>query len=166
MKSIYLDDRLKKKYMDDFISRVIPFDGSEAWKLDYGLADILLSVNKNSNIQSLYSKNDSFANPGFLHESYLEFCYTPEVELKLFREVIPAFNYDFNKEFNSLFYYQFSYRRENPNLKEKGLSGLGCVDDENYFMVNTIRLSLESPIKLNHENFWKRAGDSLSKLQQ
>jgi hypothetical protein len=165
MKSKYLNESLKKKYMNDFTDRVIPFDGSEAWKLDNGLAEILLSINSNPYIQSLYSKKDSFFNPGFLHESYLEFCYTPEVELKLFREVIPAFNYDFNKEFNSLFYYQFSYPRENPNLKEHGLSGLGCVDDKNYFMINTIRLSLESPIKLNHDNFWKRTGESLSKLQ-
>lgn len=165
MKSIYLDNRLKEKYMDDFINRVLPFNESEAWKLDEGVAEILISVNRNPNVQTLYSKKDSFASPGFLHESYLEFCYTPEIELKLFREVIPAFNYDFNKEFNSLFYYQFSYPRENPNVQEHGRCGLACVDDKDYFRINTIRLSLESPIKLNHENFWKRAGESLSHLQ-
>jgi hypothetical protein len=166
MKSIYLNAGLKQKYMDDFINRVLPFDGPEAWKLDSGLSEILASINKNSNIQTIYSKKDSFASPGFLHESYLEFCYSAEIELKLFREVIPAFNYDFNKEFNSLFYYQFSYPRDNPNLKEQSFAGLGCVDDEDYFRVNTIRLSLESPIRLNHENFWKRMGDSLSMIQQ
>jgi hypothetical protein len=83
MKSIYLNSRLKKKYMDDFMNRVLPFDGTEAWKLDRGLADILVSINKNSNIQTIYSKKDSFISPGFLHESYLEFCYTPEIELKV-----------------------------------------------------------------------------------
>lgn len=164
MKSIYLNAPLKQKYMDDFINHVLPFAGPEAWKLDNGLGEILLSINGNSNIQSIYSKKDSFVSPGFLHESYLEFCYTSEVELKLFREVIPSFNYDFNKEFNSLFYYQFSYPRENPNMEEHGGLGLGCTDDRDYFKVNTVRLSLESPIRLNHENFWKRAGDSLSGL--
>lgn len=165
MEDIYLSKDMKKKYMEDFIKNVLHYDKDDIWKLDAGLEEILVSINKNPYIQSLYSRKDSFAQIDFLHESYIELCYSRYVELRLFREIIPSFNYDFNKDFQSVFYYQFNYPRPNPNYSQRSVpSGLGCLEDENYFRINTLRLTLESPIKSIHEKFWTRIKNSLSVL--
>jgi hypothetical protein len=165
MEEIYLSNNLKKKYMHDFLENVLHYNKDNIWKLDAGLDEILISVNRNPNIQSLYSRKDSFSQADFLHESYIELCYSRYLELLLFREVIPSFNYDFIKDSQSLFYYQFNYPRQNPNYSPGSeTAGMGCIDDENYFQINTIRLILESPIKSIHEKFWIRVRNSLSVL--
>jgi hypothetical protein len=165
MEEIYLTKDLKNKYMHDFMENVLHFNKESMWKLDEGLDEILVSINSNPNIQSLYSRKDSFSQVDFLHESYIELCYSRYVELMLFREVIPSFNYDFIKDSQCLFYYQFNYPRHNPNYSPGSQpAGLGCIDDENYFQINTLRLTLESPIKSIHEKFWIRVRNSLSVL--
>lgn len=164
MGEIYLTKRLKQRYMNDFINNVLQFE-KPAWRLDQGLDEILISVNNNPLIQSVYSRKDSFTEVEYLHESYVELCYSRIIELKIFREIIPSFNYDFIKEPNSVFYYQFSYPRQNPNYKaDSEPVGLGCIDDEDYFKINTIRLTLESPIKTIHEKFWLRINEVFSKI--
>lgn len=166
MKNIYLTKRSKKKYMSDFLNNVLKYKGMESWRLDPGLDDILGSVNRNPHIQSLYSRKDSFSEHGYLHESFLEFCYSRTVELKLLREVIPSFSYDFIREFKSNFYYQFSYPRMNPNFVHgASIFGMGCIDDPDYFRINTIRLTLESPIRSIHQRFWTRLEASLSGIE-
>lgn len=165
MEDIYLSGMLKNKYMHDFTNNVLHLEKPEAWKLDKGLAEILISINKNPHVQTLYSRKDAFARVDFIHESYLEICYSKLIELKLFRDIIPSFNYDFIKDSRSVFYYQFYYPRINPNYSVISIpTGLGCIDDENYFMINTIRLTLESPIKFIHEKFWIRIRETLSEL--
>lgn len=163
MENIYLTAGSKEKYMHDFSNNVLLFNRDESWKLDPGLAEILTSVNRNSCIQTLYSKKDHFTSVEYLHESYLEFCYSKDVELEIFRKVIPSLNLDFIREAKSIFFYTFSFPRENPNIS-MGLSGMGCLDDPEYSRINTIRLTLESPIKLMHDKFWSTIGDYLGKL--
>jgi hypothetical protein len=166
MNDIYLTDNLKNRYMHDFEDHVLLYDKENAWKLDSGLAGSLISINKNPHIQTLYSKKDSFANVDYLHESYLEFCYSSNVELKIFREIIPQFSFDFIREFRSAFYYQFNFPRQNPNFAAASDPvGLDCIDDENYFKINTIRLTLESPIKSIHAKFWHTIEYTLAELE-
>jgi hypothetical protein len=157
---------MKKRYMHDFENHVLEYKKADAWKLDAGLDHILSKINKNPHIQSLYSRKDSFEKAEYLHESYIEFCFSDNVELRLFREIIPSFNFNFIKEFRSVFYYQFDFPRDNPNfIAEVEPTGMYCVDDENYFRVNTIRFTLESPIKMIHEKFWHAVEETLSEIR-
>lgn len=163
MEDIYLTAESKKKYMDDFINSVLVFEKEETWKLDKGLSEILTRINRNPLVQTLYSRKDPFATVEYLHESYLEFCYSKDVELEIFRKVIPSLSLDFIREAKSIFFYTFSFPKENPNIFG-GISGMGCLDDPEYFRINTIRLTLESPIRSMHDRLWSTLGNYLGTL--
>jgi hypothetical protein len=156
VKDIYLNRELKEKYSRDFISNVITFDSLEAWKLDEGLHDILREINENEHISTIYSKRCYVAIPDCQPLSYLEFCYSQNIELKLFRELIPSMFYQMDPLDGTRFYYDFNFPRNNPNFSEaREKTGLGCLDDEDYFRINTIRLSLESSLPEAHFHFWE-----------
>ncbi|MGE5406925.1 MAG: hypothetical protein ACM3NR_04350 [Methanosarcina sp.] len=166
MGDIYLTKNLKKRYMYDFENHVLEYKKANVWKLDAGLEHLLASINKNPHIQTLYSRKDAFEKAEYLHESYLEFCYSASVEPGLFREIIPSFNFNFIREFRSVFYYQFDYPRDNLNyIAGVEPTGMGCVDDDTYFKVNTIRFTLESPIRRIHEQFWHAVEEKLSVIK-
>jgi hypothetical protein len=85
--------------------------------------------------------------------------------LKIFREITPIFTYDFNNGYVSKFYYNFSFPRDNANFsKDSKVFGLNCIDDKNYFFINTIRFTLESGNKEMHEKFWIKIEENFSKL--
>ena len=166
MTNIYLTKIRKQKYLQDFANNVLPFNRIDIWKLDKGLESILIKINENDHIQSLYSKKDAFNKPEIRHESYIEFCYSSDVELILFRDIIPKMIFDFNKDFESKLYYDFYWPRQNSNFsKDIEPLGLGCVDDETYFFINTIRITLESDHKQIHQCFWKRIEETLSSIK-
>jgi hypothetical protein len=81
MEDIYLTSSGKRKYMDDFMNNVLSFNKIEFWKLDEGLPAILTGINSNDHVQTLYSKRPSYKNPDSYPLSYLELCYTAEIEL-------------------------------------------------------------------------------------
>ena len=155
MTDIYLTEEVKLRYMNDFINNVLSFNRNETWKLDEGLSDILSEINKNQYIQTLYSKKCLSAVHGNESLSYLKFCYSQQIELKLFREVIPSIFYDLDVYEGTKFYYDFNDPHENPNYSKGSTPvGLGCLDDENYFHINTLSFNLESYSSEAHEIFW------------
>jgi hypothetical protein len=166
MDDIYLTRSGKRKYMDDFINNVLPFNKIDFWKLDEGLADILVRINSSEYIQTIYSKRASFKNSENQILSYLEICYTDNIELHLFREVIPSLFLEINLDTEAKLYYLFDWPRSNQNYSGESKSvGLGCLDDEKYFFINTIKINLESDFKETHSNFWQRLEKTLSQVK-
>lgn len=166
MEDIYLKSYRKRKYMDDFINNVLSFNKIEFWKLDEGLPSILTGINSNDNVQTLYSKRPSYKNQDSYPLSYLELCYTAEVELNLFREVMPSLFLSVDPDPEARVYYLFDLPR--PNLNYTGGSnplGLGCIDDQNYFNINTLKINLESYSEDIHSGFWKILEKSLIKIK-
>jgi hypothetical protein len=163
---VYLTKEIKARYMIDFMN-VLSFDRIELWKLDAGLSGILSEINRNEFIQTLYSKKCPLKNPEDGCLSYLEFCYSEKVELRLFRKLIPSMFYDLDKLEWTKFYYDFNEPRDNPNYypERKENAGLGCLDDENYFRINTIRFSLESYLIEAHQIFWDIIKKKLSTVK-
>jgi len=86
MLDIYLDKAKKKNYMDYF--HALLNCKLEFWQLDFGLQDILIHINANEYVQTLYSRK--YGLNGFNgDDSYLKFCYSQEIELQIFRFILP-----------------------------------------------------------------------------
>ncbi len=154
MEEIYLTPELKSYYINDFNS-VITLS-TDFWGIDNGLKDVLININKSSAIQTLYSKKHDFHKTSFEYESYLIIAYKKEVELELFRFVIP----EFLILFNTNEYQKFSYSFELPVLNSNYRNGeshfnIGCINNEKYFFVNNIKFELISDNEIIHNTFWK-----------
>lgn len=153
----YLTKNKKNVYMDDFknlLSLEIDF-----WKIDnQELKDILININKNQNIQTLYSKFVDKSN-AFDCSSYLTFTYSKKVELNVFRFLVPFFVNEYNFNSNRIISrcnYDFYQPKINLNYEKKSKKfGAGCVDNIDYFKINHIKISLESSSLKIHNEFWK-----------
>ena len=166
MNNIYLTKLRKRKYMDDFLNKVLPYNEKADYKLDEGLPDILTKINSNNYIQTLCSKRSSFKNPDCHHISYVEVCYTAEIELCLFREIIPLLFLKLDLDPDARLSYLFKWPRPNPYyLSASTPVGLGYMDDKNHFLINTIKINLESNFKDTHTNFWNILENSLTNIK-
>ena len=152
---MFLNSKNKKSYLIDF-QKLLKED-SGFWSLDSDLLiRALMQINKNKNVQSLYSKHDKTG------ESYLFFAYSKDREEFLFKYILPSILNRFNAE-NKCFY-EFLGPRDNLNIDVNSKIVLGAVRDPLYFKINHIRLSLESESEQVHEMFWKVLGLQLSQL--
>lgn len=163
MEDIYLTRNLKEYYMVDFDSNVLT-SSDEFWALDNGLKDLLIQINKNIHVQTLYSKKRQFGGMLDMLGSYIQIAYTGDVELKIFREIIPYFLVCYNTKDQSKFNYMFlpPVVSSDDNLNELDL---GCLTDINYFNINSIRFELESDDKEIHDKFWVDLGTKLADLK-
>jgi hypothetical protein len=162
MQNIYLNKSKKKYYMDDF--HVLLNCELEFWKLDAGIKEILIQINSNENIQTLYSKKHGLNN---FHDddSYLRFCYKREIELQLFRFLLPDLILKFNCRPDTCIYYDFSFPKENINCNDDTHKlGLGCTDDKDYFQINHLSICLNSKDIEIHDEFWMDLKIKLSNL--
>lgn len=164
MKSIYLTKTRKKRYMDDFVNKVLPFNALKFWALDEGLPEILSNINSNNNIQTLYSKRPSFDKTGRQNLSYLEFCYRKEIELSLFRDIIPSLFLDIDLNPEDRLYYLYHFPGTHSYCSSETSIGLGCIDDKKYFFINSIKINLESEIQSAHNHFWLNLEKKLSRI--
>lgn len=163
MRDIYLDKAKKKNYMDYF--RVLLNCKLEFWQLDFGLQDILIQINANEYVQTLYSKKHGL-NDLYDEDSYLKFCYYKEVELQLFRFILPDLILSYNCRPDTALYYDFSFPKVNDNcMDDANKLGLGCTDDKDYFSINHLAIYLKSPDLEIHNKFWKDLEDKLSNLK-
>ena len=166
MNNMYLTKVKKDWYMKDF--RILLKSNKDFWKMDNEkLKAILIKINGNTNIQTLYSKHlDTNLNSN--NNSYLEFSYTLKVELELFRFVIPHFidTYNLNSNYGeSVCNYNFYFPKENPNFKDNSIKfGINCIDNKNYFKINHIRINLENYNPKMHIEFWNDLKLKLSEL--
>ncbi|ESU26568.1 hypothetical protein FLJC2902T_25400 [Flavobacterium limnosediminis JC2902] len=146
----YLDENLKKYYINDF-NNLLKLE-KYFWEIDnQTLKNVLCSINMNNSIQTLYSK---YSNSQKDKCSYITFCFTKNIELKLFREIIPYFIENYNFSDNSCFY-EFNFPKLNPNYEDNSIKfGIMCTDDIDYFNINHITITLESYNRKVHEDFW------------
>lgn len=166
---MYLTEEIKKIYQKEFYEKVLTCT-DDFWRLDNELSDLLIEINKNSAIHSLYSKKINEDNQ-LTNESYLQFTYSKHVEDKLFKEKIPKILM-LCSHFDSKFIgdgaycgYRFNQPKENVNFqKDKSSIDLGCINNVDYFNINNIELFLISDKKQRHDYFWKVIHEILLEL--
>ena len=152
--NIFLNSKLKARYLNDFnqlLQSDLPF-----WKIDNQfIMEKLISINSNKNIQTLYSKFGKECH----EETYLTFTFTSKVEKDIIRRIIPDILYTFNNCFgteDSICYYNYLEPHKNLNCHVRDVKvGMGCRDDEDYFMVNHIQITQKSYSCKKKEEFWK-----------
>lgn len=159
----YLNIRRKRIYMNDF--RILLKCEIDFWRLDQGLKDILTNINSNEYIQTIYSKRHNLNN--FTDQvSYLKFCYYKEVELYLFRFILPDFVYTYNCKPNTFLYYAFSLPSKNDNfIGHSNKLGLGCTDNKDYLNINHLVIYMDSPDLDTHNTFWNDLEAKLTYLK-
>ena len=167
MNNIYLTKERKKWYMEDF-QNVLKIE-KELWQIDnVDLKNNLIKINQNRNIQSMYSK---FIDVSKLTDklSYLKFCYTKKIELKILRQVIPFFITKYNGEFDyfsSICDYDFFLPKINENFNENSsIHGMKCIDSKEYFKINHISLNLNTEKLDLHKEFWNDLTTKLYELK-
>lgn len=163
-RNIYLTEKRKSFYMNDF--KNLLDCKLEFWEVDKDIKNFLIKMNENISIQTLYSKIRKRSNPDDNDLSYLKFCYLSPVELKIYRNIIPDLNIDYNINQESAFYYEFFPPQENCNYEvDSDKIGLRCVDDKYFFYINHIGLYLKSLNTDIHLDYWKDITEKLSELK-
>lgn len=163
MEDTFLNSDLKKYYMDDFTKNVLTCT-DEFWEISQGLRDILTKINENSKIQSLYSHQQTF-NDWVMKPSYIDITFTQEIELTIFRDVIPCFQARYNIDNETRFNYYYSYPKIDKDVKEKnGSNDLACLTDQNYWKINSVRFELTTNSKETDDKFWQDIQTKLSGL--
>ena len=158
--SIYLSEELKEYYMKDFNEKVLTCD-DDFWDLDEGLKELLININANPRVQTLYSKylGNNFGS----RKSYLEFAYSKEIEQKLLVNLQELTNkYTSNEEDDNYAEdetckYKLCSPKENANAdgdNSMSVIKLASAIDPNYFMVNHIEVTLNSYSPKKHQQFW------------
>jgi len=170
MKNRYLTKKLKEYYIKDFHDNVLT-ETSISWKLDAPIRDYLIKINKNNNIQTLYSKfygNDHSLNHD---QSYLEFAYTKKVEIRLLREFFPRIVSMFNQlpavdnhYSGSTCYFSFNEPKIDRTLSDEPIYKMGFHTNRYYKNINRYWLSLESSNKDLHNEFWKTITADLASI--
>jgi hypothetical protein len=168
MNNQYLTKKRKEYYLDDF-NKLIKTD-NPTWKIDSEeLKEILININSNEFIQTLYSKQLGSKEEIDDDESYLEFTFAKKIELKIFRKVISYFIEFYNQDstnFQSISFYDYSLPKDNPNyFKDSNKIGLKCTDDNNYFKINHLRITLKSSYPKIHKDFWSDLNNKLIDLK-
>lgn len=156
MNNQYLTKNRKETYMKDFNNLILL--KKDFWEIDnLELKQILIDINKNPEVQTLYSKYSNSSNPNDTL-SYLTFTYSKKIELKIFRNLIPFFINYYNLSSSRLVStcdYDFYIPQNNKNFAPNSQKlGIKCTDDINYFKINHIKINLKSENTKNHINFW------------
>jgi len=153
MQNIYLTEESKKYYRNDFMENVIS-ETNQFWKLNETLKTHIIELNKCLKIQPLYSKFPENDNSKSNYESYFKFAYNEEIELFLFRKVLPYFISEYNIPFESKFYYLFFEPTHNANFKKQSNFKMGCIVNPDYFRINHLHLVYENHNHDKHIEFW------------
>lgn len=150
----YLTKKLKEYYLSDF-GKLSIYKNVDFWSIDEDLLDILKIINKNSNIQTLYSKRYTLKGDAWNTEqnSYLEIAFTKKVHSQLLLLLTEIRDY-LSNNYAQVTFMEISPRK-NPNYELGESSPLGCQNNPNYFMINHIHIEMESSYLNNHNLFWE-----------
>jgi hypothetical protein len=154
MSNIFLSPDLKKYYMDDFTKNVLTCT-DEFWGISNDIKDILIKVNENQKVQSIYSHKQTFNDWG-MKPSYIDIAFTQDIELTIFRDIIPYFQACYNTDDHNKFNYYYSYPKSDEDVKEKnGTNDLASRTDKDYWKINNIRFELTTNSKDVDDKFWQ-----------
>lgn len=149
-----LTPELKAYYMADFEQNVLPCK-DEFWKLDNGLADLLIRINNSNNIQTLYSRRRTYANDKN-YVSSLWILVSENVKNSTIRKFVDECNQKL-ADFQCV-----PVEDIVQNLKPE--IPMNCMTDSNYFNNGAVMISVKSPVQHNHEVFWKLLEKHLTKF--
>ena len=170
MKNNYLTKERKQYYLDEFNANILP-STHKYWKLDDGIKDIILNINKNENIQTLLSKrtpNKRIIKNVYVDDgiSYLHFAYTEKVKICLLTEIQSFFISSYNNEkCNCLYEYKKPKLLEPFESVSKADSKFKCITDKNYTNINSILIYLFSNNIETHNLFWLDLEKILSNIK-
>lgn len=164
----FLTTDTKKKYMDDFNNNVLTCKDSY-WGIDSGLKDILININQNKNVQTLYSKKYKGYPSVGTHPikgtsencSYLYVAFSEEItQLKIERikQVMDSC-------FGDGFFMAVSQKQEidiNEFGSCEGGNKMSFFLDKSYFNIANICFTFESNNKYAHNYFWSELNRQLS----
>jgi hypothetical protein len=140
---MYLTPQLKEYYQKDFTENVLPCKDEE-WALHPSLVDLCKQINKNPNIQTIFSRKAKKGEEW----SYLFFS-ANEVGEKLLEKLADKLN---DKGLLEAYYVN------EPREYISGSNGsieMGCLTNVNYFNVNVYCFEFISYDKLRQKQFWR-----------
>ncbi len=140
MEYTYLTAEKKIDYMNDFNEHVLK-STAEYWRLDSGLAEILININSNQLVQTLYSKNYNKVQK----VSYLMIAIDKDYQKKL----------DFIVKIMDNTLNGFIYGVEEPTEFENNeVVEMGCNTNINHFNISVFCLWCNSTKIKDHKEFW------------
>jgi hypothetical protein len=145
---MYLTPQLKEYYQKDFTENVLPCTDVN-WKLHPKLIDLLVQINKNDNIQTIYSKKSEVK----YEPSYLYVSANKVGEKQLFELGVKL-----TEQIKDTCFMVMS-----PNDKKYGDSEIvmGCNTNDQYFNVKVFAFQIYTKKLKNHKLFWKFLYDNL-----
>jgi hypothetical protein len=136
----FLTKALKEKYMEDFNTNVLN-STDLYWGIDNGLRNILIEINKNVKVQTLYSKNFNDVDCA----SYLMVCIDRGYLNKINKI---AKNLTDNSEC-------FDFMVIEPKIFDaNSTEKMACNYDKDYFNISVFSFFCESDDSNDHRNFW------------
>jgi hypothetical protein len=143
----YLTKEIKQYYMDDFNNNVVKCT-DEYWGLDEGVLEVCTEINKNDNVQTLYSKKYS----GGLGEpmSYLWVLYSKDADTNK----IDKFVKECKSKLDS-FIFEYCEAPEPIICDPEGVANL-CLADPKYLQHGFINIMLMDSFNVKKHNlFWR-----------
>ncbi len=143
---VYLTKEIKEYYMNDFTNNVVNCS-DEYWGLDEGVLDICTEINKNNNVQTLYSKKYSGGKGSDI--SYLWILYGKDVSVNEINEFV--------KECESkldLFLFEYCEAPEPIISDREDIANL-CLADPKYLQYGFVNMMMGSFDVEQHNLFWE-----------
>ena len=153
----YLTPELKAKYMVDFNENVLTCT-DEYWGLDNGLKDLLITINSNPNIQTLYSRKCN-CNGIDGYDSYLWFLFSKDIDF----DRINRFATRCASKHNI---FTFEYLDDAGEYIEPSykIPNMGCVYDKSYLQNGIHIFYMQSKNIKKHNMFWNDIKDFFTTL--
>ncbi len=158
--SIYLNPELKAYYMADF-DYLLNSVEDDFWKIDSGLTELLVRINQNEGLQTLYSKKIQDVKTDFLNPiSYLRLAFVPDLEKPVQQICIELIQALDGREA------QVNVSPEDglENRIYKADSPMGCKNNPDYFKVKHFYIELRSEQEELHHRFWQMLEEKLLAL--
>lgn len=162
MKYDFLTAEKKVYYMNDFNNNVIPCN-DKFWEISPSLKSILIKINENPKIQSLYSHRKDFTD-SLSDDSSLTITYTKDLHTKLNDSILPEIKDQFNKDGQELVSTFF----RGPIEKKPAMASEGCKlasrTDPNYWKINHLRIDIKTNDQSIDDEFWTTLQNTLFEI--
>jgi hypothetical protein len=142
---VYLTKEIKEYYMNDFTNNVVNCS-DEFWGLDEGLLKICTDINKNDNVQTLYSRRclkDNDEN----NISFLWIMISEQADVDKINTFIRTLKRQ--HKFHTFMPTKMEINGLLPDIK------IGATQDINYFQHGVIEVRIESKKLKEHNLFWE-----------
>jgi hypothetical protein len=140
---MFLTPKLKAYYMQDFNDNVLSCT-DDFWKIDDNLRELLININKNQNVQTLYSRRRN-STQDTNEVSFLWVLHSKTANQKTMLALR-------NELFEKIHSFRGGFKPVNINL-DMGVK-MNCMNDKNYFKNGALMLTMSSKDINQHNLFW------------